>query len=431
MAIFGLGGFEGPRTPDQYLEGSPFDRNVFLALTLVGIAVLARRQKAVRLLRANSAILLYFSYSLASVAWSDFPDVTFKRWFKAVGDLVMVLIVLTEADPVGATKRLFTRVGFIWMPISVLFIKYFPALGRDFHPNGNGAAWQPSYTGITTSKNLLGMITLLTGVASEWCLLVAWRASQYTRKNGPVIAHVLLLSMVVWLMSMAQSATSLVCLSLGTGLVALTSMLRLGRKPWVVGLYLLGGLSASLFAMFADLGGGLLESLGRDSTLTGRTDIWRLALGMAGNPLVGTGFESFWLGARVEKTWNVYRFHLQESHNGYLELYLTLGWIGIALFGFVIAAGLRNVLASLRHNPEMGGLKCAFFLIAIVYNLSEVGFRVQNPVWILFLFAVIVVPEPAVPKRPPGLEEGHTDSSVQDEPQADLALDTWFGQETV
>jgi exopolysaccharide production protein ExoQ len=427
MAIFGFGSF-GSLTPEQYLEGSPLDRNVYLAFTLLGIIILAKRPRIRRLLLANLPVLLFFSYCALSVLWSDFPDVTFKRWFKAVGDLVMVLIVLTELDQIAATKRWFGRVGFVLLPLSVLFMKYIPELGRDFHPNGPGAAWEASYTGVTGSKNLLGMLTLLIGIASEWCFLQAFRERRSIRKNGPLIAHGILLGVVIWLMQMAQSATALSCLLMGAGLITLTGLHRLGRKPMVVSLYCLGAVSVSLFALFADSGGGLLGTLGRDPTLTGRTDIWKLALGMAGNPLVGTGFESFWLGARVEKTWDAYRFHLQESHNGYVELYLTLGWIGIALFATLLVTGCRNLLAAFRHNPQMGSLKLAFFLVGVVYSLTEVGFRTQNPMWIVLLWAVIAVPKTAIPKWQPAPEAGQADHLTEREPQVDFAAIPGFGR---
>jgi exopolysaccharide production protein ExoQ len=431
LAIFGLGSFVS-LSPEQLLDGSPLDRTAYSALTAAAIFVLVQRQqKTAALLRKNWPILLFFAYCLLSVIWSDYPDVAFKRWVKAVGDLVMVLIVLTESDPVAATKRLFTRVAFVLLPVSVLFIKYFPELGREFHPGGVGGTWSAAYTGVTTSKNLLGMLTLLMGVAMEWCFLQAFRARKATRKNGPVIAYAILLGIVVWLMMMAQSATALSCLAMGAGLIALGELRIFTRKPMLARLYVFGTVSLALFALFGESGGGLLGAVGRDSTLTGRTDVWRLALAMAGNPLVGTGFESFWLGSRIERTRNAFRFVLQSSHNGYLELYLTLGWIGIALLGVLIVTGYRNLLTTLRRDPPMGTLKMAFFLVALVYNLTEVGFRVQNPVWILFLWAVIAVPAPVPSKPSPAQGTGRTGRLIDRKTSIAFALERGFREKTI
>ena len=79
--------------------------------------------------RQNTPILLFFAYCAVSTLWSDYTDVSFKRWIKAVGDLVMALIVLTDANPFAALKRLMAQVGFVLIPASILLIKYYPGLG--------------------------------------------------------------------------------------------------------------------------------------------------------------------------------------------------------------------------------------------------------------------------------------------------------------
>jgi O-antigen ligase len=116
---------------------------------------------------------------------------------------------------------------------------------------------------------------------------------------------------------------------------------------------------------------------------------------MTVNPLFGAGYESFWFGDRLEKIWSTYWEHLNQAHNGYLEVYLDLGWTGVVLIGLVMAWGYRNVVRTLRWDPNVGRLKLAFFVIAAVYNLTEHAFRYLHPVWILFLLAVILVPEPS------------------------------------
>jgi len=391
MEVFGLGGGISFTAEGQYLEGSPFDRAVYLALTVCGLVVLlARRRRLGIVLRANVPILLFFFYCAVSIFWSDFPDVAFKRWIKALGDLVMVLVVLTDLDPVAAFKRLFSRVGLLLLPLSVLLIKYYPEWGRSYHPDVG--FWSATYTGVTTSKNLLGMTTLVFGLAFWWLFLQALQRRKDRRRRALLLVYGASLVMVIWLFRMAQSATALACFVLGAGLIAFAGLSKRGRRPAMLHLLVLGALVIPLFALFGPYGGGLLGMLGRDATLTGRTDIWRLALDMRGNALVGRGFDSFWLGWRLLKVQNVYRFQLQEAHNGYLEIYLNLGWIGIVLLAGLVITGYRNVLRAFRRKSEIASLMLAFFVVAMIYNLTEAGFRTQNPMWIVFLVATLAIP---------------------------------------
>ncbi len=104
-------------TAAAYLDGSPLDRFLLTGLTFLAVIVLVgRRQKVGAVLRANAPILLFLLYCGVSTLWSDYPGVSFKRWIKALADLAMVLIVLTERDRYVAAKRLLARVGFCLIP---------------------------------------------------------------------------------------------------------------------------------------------------------------------------------------------------------------------------------------------------------------------------------------------------------------------------
>ena len=132
----------------SYSEGSPVDRAVFLALIVAGIYVLARRQiNWGTLLRKNSLLALYFLYCLASILWADEPFVAFKRWFKDLGNPVMALVILTTPNPREALTLTLRRLSFLWLPASVLFVKYYPELGRAYHVDGS-----PMYIGIGTPE---------------------------------------------------------------------------------------------------------------------------------------------------------------------------------------------------------------------------------------------------------------------------------------
>jgi O-antigen ligase len=152
---------------------------------------------------------------------------------------------------------------------------------------------------------------------------------------------------------------------------------------------MIGMIALSLFALFGDASGSLLASVGRNPTLTGRTEIWQFVISIAGSPLFGTGFESFWLGNRLQASWSTIFAGLNEAHNGYLEVFLNLGWIGILILGVIILQGYRRIIRTLRQDRDLGGLWLAFFLGALVYNLSEAGFRELTTSWIFFLTAIM------------------------------------------
>ena len=141
---------------------------VLTGLLAAGVAVLVGRARhAERFLQRNWPILLFFAYCGASVLWSDYPGVAFKRWTKALGDVVMVMVVLTDPDPFAAVKRLFARTAFILIPLSVLLVKYYPEWGRGY----DRWTWTPYYGGVAIGKNGLGYVCLVFGLASLWRFL--------------------------------------------------------------------------------------------------------------------------------------------------------------------------------------------------------------------------------------------------------------------
>jgi exopolysaccharide production protein ExoQ len=384
---------EGPRSAIDQIEGNPLQRNILTGLLAVGLIVLiGRGRRALALVRMNGPILLFIAYCAVSTLWSDYPDVAFKRWIKALGDVVMVMIILSEPEWSSAVKRFLARVAFLLVPISVLLIQYYPVIGREYKSQDG----RQVFVGVTNDKNMLGVICLLFGLGAVWRVLHALRESP--RNYRLVIAHGAILAMVMWLFRRANSMTSFACFAMATGLIVATSFPALARKRAVVHLLVATVLAVAFLALFLDVGAGLVETLGRDATLTGRTELWQEIVVMNGNPLFGTGFESFWMGTRLDKIWSNHWWHPNEAHNGYLEVFLNLGWTGLALLAVVIVTGYRNALRRLRRNPEAGGLALAFLVVGVTYSFTEAGFRLLNPVWIAFVLAAIAVPNSPVPE---------------------------------
>jgi len=310
-----------------------------------------------------------------------------------MGDVIMVLVMLTETDWEAGLKRVLTRVGFVLLPLSVLLIRYYPALGRGYSTSGESTFW----TGVTSDKNGLGMICLIFGLGAIWRFTDTYRRRENPRRTQQLVAGGILVATTLWLLWESNSMTSISCFVMAGGLMVAAGRWAWVRRPAVVTLLASTAVGVSAFVLFGGAG-SVLELLGRNPTLTGRTAVWNVLLPFAQNPVLGSGYESFWLGDRLVKIGALTSMGINEAHNGYLELYLNLGWVGIVLLALVIATGFPKVVRAVRLDSDSGKLRLAYFVSALVYNFTEGAFKMMNPVWIFFLLAIMAIPKSAASK---------------------------------
>ena len=379
-------------SPSDYAEGSPLDAAVFFALIVAGIVILARRKiDWQRLLLNNKWIVLYLVYCLASMAWSDEPFLLMKRWVKDLGNPIMALVILTERRPYEAAGVVLRRLAFLLLPLSVLFIKYYPALGRAYHYDGT-----PMYTGVGHQKNDLGLMCQLAGIYVFWELLQRREKRHPSFMQQHKIIVVVLTGMLAWLLHMSDSQTSFVCLVAAFLLLLLG---RMARRPATIFGVLLSTMAIWPLVEVLHLKDLALDFLGRDPTLTTRTLIWQMLLGFDVNPFVGVGFMSFWTGtARLEEIWRQTGITINQAHNGYLEQYLNLGYIGVAFITVIVLSGLLRVCSHLNDDPAGGILRLCFIVSAVLYNYTEASFYGLNNMWMLLLLGCLEVPRQRQPR---------------------------------
>src|ERR1039458_1955586 len=198
------------------LEGTPIDAVSFFGLIGAGVYVLyQRRGSFAAFIRNNPWFKIYLAYCFLAILWSDNPFVALKRWIKLFGQPVMVLIVLTEPDPMESLTRLLKRCAYVLIPISILFIRYYAELGRGYD-NWTGGAM---YTGVTLNKNSLGCDCMILGFFFFWHFSrVSQRERRVFRRNELILC-LGCFAMIGWLFHMANSSTSLGSLLVAVGLV--------------------------------------------------------------------------------------------------------------------------------------------------------------------------------------------------------------------
>lgn len=391
----------GSRQPSQWLglrsgtigqalyEGSSVDQLIYGALIVGGILILANRGVRINLLAKNSSwIILFFLYEGISCIWSDYSFISFRRWIKASGDFVMVFVILSDPYPVRAVTAAIKRSGYILIPLSFLLIKYYQEMGRIIDDWGRSY-----YTGVTLDKNMFGYLLFAFGLffAAAFVCAVRQYSSNRAATRPVLVSYAVLLAMVGWLTPLANSKTSLIALGAGVAMIVALQFPNVKRYLWS---FLIATVFiASVFNAFFSIKGAVLEASGRDATLTGRTEIWQTVLSEPINPILGTGYTSFWLGERLQRIWARFpRTPLLQAHNGYIEVYLNLGLVGLVLIGGVLWTGLRNARRRL-HLYTTGNLDdslfrtfaIAYILAYLIYNTTEATFVGLNFLFVVFL----------------------------------------------
>ena len=366
-------------------EGSPTDRLFYMCLIAAGIRVLVKRRiRLAELARNNRWLAVFLIYCLLAVLWSDFPFVALKRWIKVLGNPVMALVILTDPRPQEALTTVFKRCAFILLPVSVLFIKYFPQWGRGFSV-WTGAAFN---TGITTNKNLLGCDCLILGFFWFWHFLKTRQLPRSKLRRDELLLTGGFLVMTWWLLQKAESQTAFTALMIGIFMLLFAGSSLINRR--MVGTYVFLGVSAlAVLEVFFGIYASILHALGRDATLTDRTFLWRDLLTVDINPLLGAGFESFWLGSRLAGIWEKWTFHPNQAHNGYLETYLNLGLIGLCLLICVLIATYHKSSKALLTDFEFARFRLAFLAATIAYNWTEAAFKTTHFVFFVFYLVAI------------------------------------------
>jgi exopolysaccharide production protein ExoQ len=367
-------------------DGNPFDRTVFSLLTLAAFAILFSRSfNWQKFFAQNSALAFFLAFALLSMLWSDFPLATFKKWFRDTGVYMAVLVVLSDRRPVEAVRTVLRRVYYLLIPLSVLLIKYYPYLGKTF------SAWGgQEYTGVSTSKNMLGALCLVSGIFFFWDTITHWRQRRERRVRQLILVDIAFIWMTLWLLNLSQSSTSTVCLAIGCFVIAVAHSNFSQRHPgWIKALAPMLFFVYLILTLGFGMGGQLSEAVGKTSNMSDRTHIWQVLLSVPINPVLGTGYQTFWLGPRVQWVWaRLSGDNVLEAHNGYLGIYLDLGLIGLLLLCTFLIATYRKICKRLKPLTPLGSLGLGLWTLLLFYNISEASFEVDL-LLVSFLLAVV------------------------------------------
>jgi exopolysaccharide production protein ExoQ len=349
--------------------GSSLTHGIYLLSLVTGIYLFWRG--AYKPARFRFALpIAIASTLLISAAWSADPRTGLSQG---------VLYVTTVLGAIGMAQlwegdALLDLAGKICALCALASLLALPSPGEDFQ-------------GIFSHKNVLGAAMALGVLAGLHTMRV---------KRGSQLRCLLMVGVCAAVAVMSKSMTSVMIV------IVFVMMDLVGR------LYMQGGsartaskglafLLLCILIFFVVNQDDLLELLGKDPTLTGRTLFWPYVIDcIFDRPFLGWGYFGFWTGfnpiamqiseaIKPSDTW--YVWVIPNAHNGLLEALLEVGFVGTSLFFLLL---LRNFVISVRClNGPAGHIGLSLMMLTVgicLDGVSEVVMLVAQHVWTVFFF---------------------------------------------
>lgn len=357
-------------------EESALLRLMWLPIYAATLALLAARPGALlRTLASNKLLLALVGLTLVSVLWSLDPSTTMRRAFALIMTTLFGLWLASRWSWRSLVLIIASTFGLLALA-SIVFALALPGIGIDH--GVHAGAWK----GVWWEKNTLGAMMGRGAVAGF--------AAMYLdpRRRGLWLALALT---CIALVLLSTSKTALLALLLGVGGVIGIALCRkgFGFAALMIFTGLTGTVLVALVLLIAPV--EVLEALGRDATLTGRTDIWAALMRQLREvPWTGYGYMAFWVVEDGPVFWvrQATNWPVPTAHNGWIETALAIGLPGVALMGLVFMQGLLRAARRLFSGPETYWA-LPFLAMLALFSVSESNLLLQNSItWVLFVATV-------------------------------------------
>jgi O-antigen ligase len=357
---------------DSSGTGNPLLQAAWAGIALVSFILLFRERRSAKTWLSDWVLWAFVFVPLLSTLWSIDHLVTLRRSLNLAATVALGLYIGLRY-PLRVQLRILSSVLSIAAFASIAAVILLPDVGimQDIGVEG---AWR----GIFPHRNALGQMMVLN------CLALL---SLYSgRRKTFAVYGTLLLSVALILFSGSRSALALLLVILSAAYMFRGGIKRI--RKWVLIFATLLVISVLAHVELDDV----FALIGRDATLTGRTDLWA-AVGMMilRAPLLGHGYAAFWTESNPDRDviWKFVGWQPNHSHNGFLEVLLGVGAIGLLVLLCTLGAMFVRAWKhfEIRRN-SVAAFPLLFLLAMVISNLDETNFLQSNNIFTILTIAV-------------------------------------------
>lgn len=364
-------------------DSNPMTMLSALLIYAIAFLLLMRRPNAMMdTIKDNPLLIVLFAFPVVSIIWSVDHSVTFRRAVALVMTGIYCVYLARRLSPDDFIRRLLL-VLFVGGAASLIFTVVDPAHAIEHGVINNG-----SWKGVYGHKAILGRIA---AVAVTVAVYVRPRFMWERAMRWSTIV------IFVFLAIQSQSRASWLLMGGGVAFMMLLAVMRNKRFSAGIKMTIATGLGLAALLIAVTMFSQILAAFGRDDTFSGRTSLWEgaVAVAEAHHPILGAGYRAFWTVAGSDGVRDYVQHWARlpnHGHNGYLDLWLELGYAGVALFiVFALVTIWRLTSRLLREPGEPAWAALAiFFFVFLLNNASvTVAFKHTDIAWVFAVLACL------------------------------------------
>lgn len=326
---------------------------------------------------------LFFGLCMLSISWSIYPGLTFKGIVQTLLQISAFGLYFTSRFSPKDQLYIIAAAMSITIVSNLFYVFAMPSVGlhvgdkfagawKGFYANKNefsgSMLWALAVFYLLSFKNNNRLVAMLSRVGLALCPVLIILS---TSKTALVLFVFWYFALTVWQKYRWQGGKTILTFDLAilSSFVFISGIIG----NWVA----------------------LVSGLGKDPTMSGRTDIWVAAVDQINQrPFFGYGFSAFWTETNPAAQ-NIGDalypgFYTYHSHNGFIDILLDSGFLGLILFlaGFISTWALALKYAY-RARSSQDSWPLAVMLLVTSYNITESSFMTDNINWLFYVLAYL------------------------------------------
>lgn len=335
-----------------------------------------------RLLVVPCPLVVTLGFCWLSVVWAIDPGMALRRVVLTTL-VVWSIFVLTRWQGYDRTLLVLRFSLVAVLVANFLVVKLDPALGLHWTEVPGEDSLAGDWRGMMGHKNAAGLVSAL-----------AVLFFVFDARSVPKLVRAAVIGAAGYFLFYSSSRTSVAVCVAALIIGVLFSVYKYRYRAVAFSVLIAGTVTGAVVQnIYSD---PFLRTLNDPAAFTGRTQIWRAMWAFyQDNPILGSGFGSFW---SIGSASPIYAYGIDwvrdvtQGHNGFLDILVQVGPIGLALVIFsTVVFPIVKLLNTRQVQGATGALLISALIFCLGHNMTESSLFDRDSIGQVFLMFTLAL----------------------------------------